>query len=220
MPLRLRTRVRVDTCPRSGPRKPLGPAPPRLFSRSPVSSTVHRQSSSLNVQTCPRSNVQTLQSPPFVPHLTAFVPQTTNVEDPPITRNIPRIPALKWQESYLFLERNFLNFLYSKITDHGASSTPSPVSHRPPSIVRGPIQPSNLPTFKHPNDLTFPRQSAIKNRQSPHLFLPKVNSKNNSKQFLDPPHIRHSTAAPPHIRLHARQLAELNAICFELFRIN
>jgi hypothetical protein len=49
------------------------------------------------------------------------------------------------------------------------------------------------------------------------LILQKVNSKNNSKQFLDPAHIRHSIATPPHIRLPARQPAELNAICFELF---
>ena len=58
-----------------------------------------------------RPSIVNLQPIPFVPHPTAFVPQTTNVEKPPITHNIPRNQSSKSQESCLFLEKRFKKFL-------------------------------------------------------------------------------------------------------------
>jgi hypothetical protein len=111
-----------------------------------------------NVPTFPRSNaiLPTFQSP-------AFVPQTTNLEKPLITHNRRRKLALKSQESYLFLEKDFLNFFYSKIPGHRATlGLPSPVSRPSPSIrlhfhssapnvqtcQRSNVPTSTVPTFR------------------------------------------------------------------------
>jgi hypothetical protein len=81
-----------------------------------------------NASTFHSSILPTFQSP-------AFVPQTTNLEKPLITHNRRRKLALKSQESYLFLEKDFLNFFYSKIPGHRATlGLPSPVSRPSPSI--------------------------------------------------------------------------------------
>jgi hypothetical protein len=86
----------------------------------------------------------------------AFVPQTTNVENPPITHNIPRNQPLKSQELICSSTEDFLIFFHSKIPA-SVSRPPSPVSPRlsgqgPLLTVRGPFQPSifNLPTFNRP----------------------------------------------------------------------
>jgi hypothetical protein len=57
-----------------------------------------------------------------------IVPQTTNVQNLATTHNNPYNQPLKSQESYLFLEEDFLNFFYSKITAQGKSIPQTPTN--------------------------------------------------------------------------------------------
>ena len=102
-----RSRLPIFTCPPSSVSHPYHLLSCNLY---PASSTVHRHHRS------PTFNFQpsNLQPKVFVPHPTAFVPQTTNVESPAITRNSPRIQPSKSQESDLFLEKGFLNLFLLK----------------------------------------------------------------------------------------------------------
>jgi hypothetical protein len=91
------------------PRSPISGQPPVSSSSAHhPRSTVHRQSPTFNFQP---SN---LQPKVFVPHPTAFVPQTTNVESPAITRNSPRIQPSKSQESDLFLDKEIFKLFLLK----------------------------------------------------------------------------------------------------------
>jgi hypothetical protein len=102
-----------------------------------------------NVPTPPCSNASTSQPSIFnfqpstediCSSPTAFVPQTTNVQNLPIIHNSSRKQSLKSQESDLFLEKSFLNFFYSKIPP----CLPPPVVNYPSSTVH---RPSSASTF-------------------------------------------------------------------------
>ncbi|HZD58169.1 MAG TPA: hypothetical protein VE136_15670, partial [Anaerolineales bacterium] len=59
----------------------------------------------------------------FVPHPTAFVPQTTNQEHTPITSNYAReYPFLANENRQKIFDpgKEILKFFYSKIPNHGA----------------------------------------------------------------------------------------------------
>ena len=110
-------------------RHPGQPKPMMLGFSTP--SSVHARFSTFkrsDVQTFKRLYVPTLppqpSTAPICSSFTAFVPQTTNLENPPITHNSPRGLALKSQDSYLFLEKRFLKFFYSKIPSGPQSPVP------------------------------------------------------------------------------------------------
>jgi hypothetical protein len=63
---------------------------------------------------CAPSSGSNLQLVTFVPHQTAFVPQTTNVENPLITHKNSRKLSFKSQESSSLLGRKFKNFFTQK----------------------------------------------------------------------------------------------------------
>jgi hypothetical protein len=124
-----------------------------LFSRPP--SPVSHGPSSIVQSILPPFHSSNLQSSldDICSSSTAFVPQTTNVENPLITHNSPRKLALKSQESYLFLEKAFFNFFLLK----------NPPVYRPRSIL-------NVQTFRRGNLQTPPVQTpppSVVHRQSP-----------------------------------------------------
>jgi hypothetical protein len=150
----------------------LSPVSPRP---SPVS---HRPSLVFNLQ---------FSSGIFVPHPTAFVPQTTNQEHTPITSNYAReypFLANENRQKIFVPGKEILKFFLLK----------NPLFHS-----------SNLPMCKRANDSTHTRptfqrqsfrtQSIITNRQSPiRAFVPQKRNSKKQIQIKSPPHAY--TASP------------------------
>jgi hypothetical protein len=153
-----------------------------LFSRPP--SPVSHGPSSIAQSILPPFHSSNLQSSldDICSSSTAFVPQTTNVANPPITHNSPRKLALKSQESYLFLEKCIFNFFYSKIS-------PPTARARFSTFKRSDVETFKRLQFKrlHRPSSTVNPQPSIFDRQ--HLILEKLNSNNKSEQILLPPYM-------------------------------
>ena len=136
-----------------------------LFSRPP--SPVSHGPSSIVQSILPPFHSSNLQSSldDICSSSTAFVPQTTNVENPPITHNGSRKLALKSPESYLFLEKAFFNFFYSKTS---------------PPIAR-----ARFLTFKRSDVETFKRHGppSIPNLQSSTFQLSTGGICSSKKKF-------------------------------------
>jgi hypothetical protein len=160
--------------------------------------------------TCPPSPVPGQQSPAVHSTLPSFqssnlqpiiVPQATNLERPPITHNRRRKLALKSQ-SYLFLEKDFFKFFYSKIPNHHATlGLPSPVS-RPSPSSRAHCHSSapKVQTCQRSNVPTLQPSDVYASNVQPAAIVPRLwKFKNNSIQMpnslnpLAPNHFAQST---------------------------